>query len=68
MLKQRLITFKLFDDFSVNFSVLQSPVQNNEHLGVNRPVIQMFAMPVENELDSTKRAYTILMFPVHALK
>lgn len=59
---------QIFDNFPIYLNILESSVQDNENLGCDSPVVQIWNMTLEDELESTLGAYVVSMFSIHALK
>ena len=50
-MQQVLVLLKVLDDFAVDADVLQGPVDNDEHLHVDGPVVQVRDVPLQDELE-----------------
>ena len=63
-----LILFQVLYHFAVDSLVLESPVQDNEDLGGDCPVIQVGNVAFQDELKRPNGTNLVLMFAIKTLK
>ena len=66
--QQVLVLFQILDDLAVHLLVLEGAVQDDQDLRVDRPVVQVRDVPLEDELERANRTHLLLVLAVQTLE
>lgn len=63
-MKQVFLALKVLVDFSVDLDVLEGAMEHNQDFSVDRPVIKVADVTLENKLQGTEWTHLILVLPI----
>ena len=67
-MQQVLVLLEVLDDFAVDADVLQGAVDDDEHLHVDGPVVQVRDVPLQDELECADGRHLLLVLAVQSLE
>ena len=63
-----LVFLKILYDFAVDADVLKGAMDDNEHLHVDGPVVEVRDMPLQDELEGTDGRHLLLVLAIQTFE